>query len=117
MVELQQLQQQLGEAIGRIHLLEERLRSLEEASRWKHLIARPHQWRRQLSLRARNMTVGQLVSTIRANKLSPEAASDDLELPLEAIREALAYYEENKALIQREANEERRWLAEQGYPL
>ena len=64
-------------------LLVQQIRQGDSRS-WEHLIARPHRWRRQLSLRARKMTVSQLVSTIRANKLSPEQASDDLELPLEA---------------------------------
>ncbi len=63
------------------------------------------------------MTVGQLVSTVYANKLTPERASVDLDLPVEAIQEALAYYEENKALIQMEAAEVRRQFAEGGYPL
>jgi hypothetical protein len=47
--------------------------------------------------------------------LTPEEASEDLELPLEAIQEALLYYEQNKELIQKEAAEERRYLAEKGY--
>ena len=51
------------------------------------------------------------------NRFTPEDASEDLELPLEVIQEALAYYEAHKALIQREAAEERRFLAEKGYPL
>jgi uncharacterized protein (DUF433 family) len=116
-MELQELQQQLTEALNRIERLEERLSGVEEAARWRHLIRRPHRWRRQLGLRDRNITVGQLVSTIRANKLTPEQASEDLELPLEAIQEALAYYAENRELIAGEASEERRRLAERGYAL
>lgn len=56
-----------------------------------HLVARRHPWRKQLSIKGPNMTVGQLVATMRANQLCPEQASLDLELPLEAIREALVY--------------------------
>jgi len=115
--QLQELQNKLTEALNRIQQLEERITSVEEPARWRHLIRRPHAWRRQLSLRERNMTVGQLVSTIRANKLTPEQASGDLELPLEAVQEALAYYGENRDLIAREASEERRLLAERGYAL
>jgi hypothetical protein len=63
------------------------------------------------------MTVGQLISTIRANRLSPEKASDSLELPLAGIYEALTYYAENRGLIESEAAEERRRLAERGLPL
>ena len=116
-VELQELGQKLDEALQRIQHLEEQLQSTQEAQQWNHLIVRPSSWRRQLGLKERNMTVGQLVSTIRANRYTPEQASEDLELPLEAIQEALEYYEKNKELIQREAAEERRYLAERGYPL
>ena len=63
------------------------------------------------------MTVGQLVSTVRANRYTPEQASDDLELPLEAVSEALAYYADNRALIEMEASEERRRVSERGYRL
>src|SRR5216117_1887027 len=117
MTEIQELQSQLSEALDRIQHLEEEVRSGKELPRWQYLIARPHRWRRQLSIKGRNMTVGQLVSTVRANRLTPEAAAADLDLPVEAIQEALAYYEANRALIQLEAAEERRWLAEQGYRL
>jgi hypothetical protein len=116
-VEIQELQQKLDDALNRIRQLEERLDSTQEAQRWNHLIARPHPWRRQLSLKDRKMTVGQLVSHIRANRYSPEKASENLELPLEAIQEALAYYEGNRELIQREAAKERRLLAECGVAL
>jgi hypothetical protein len=61
--------------------------------------------------------VGQLVSTVRANRLTVEQASANLALPPEAIEEALTYYEENRTLIEEEAAAERRWLAERGYPL
>ncbi len=116
--ELQVLREKIDEALSRIQRLEERLDTKEpEPPRWQYLIARPHRWRRQLSIKGRNMTVGQLVSTVRANKLTPEAASKDLELPVEAIREALAYYEENRELIQSEATEERRRLIERGYAI
>ncbi len=116
MTELQQLQSQLADALGRIQHLEE-ANSASEPSRWRYLIARPHRWRRQLCIKGRNMTVGQLVSTIRANKYTPEQASAELDLPLAAIGEALAYFAENRDLIELEAAEERRRLAERGYVL
>jgi uncharacterized protein (DUF433 family) len=89
----------------------------EPRQRWRHLDARADSWRKQLSLKGRGLTVGQLVSTIRANKLTNEQASANLGLPREAIEEALAFYEENRALIEEEAEAERRWLTERGYPL
>ena len=116
--ELQALEAKLNEALSRIQRLEERLNRAEQAvPRWKYLVARPHPWRRQLSIKGRNQTVGQLVSTVLANRLTPEQASENLDLPVEAIKEALAYYEENRSLIQLEASEERRRLAEAGYRL
>src|SRR5947209_12420009 len=116
-LDLEQREQKLTELFNRIEQLEGTLKNIQEASRWKHLIAPPSTWRRQLSLREKNITVGQLVSTIRANKLSVEEASADLDLPAEAIREALEYYEQNRELIQQEAAEERTYLAERGYAL
>src|SRR5262249_15266931 len=84
---------------------------------WQHLVRRPGSWRKQLSLKARNMTVGQLVSTVRANRLTMEEVSTNLDLPCEVIKEALEYYEANRHLIEEEAAAERKWLAERGYPL
>lgn len=117
MTEMQQLQSQLTEALTRIGHLEKEVNGGKESPRWQYLIARPHRWRRQLSIKGRNMTVGQLVSTVRANRYSPEQASEELELPVAAIQEALAYYAENRALIEMEATEERRRLAERGCAL
>lgn len=87
------------------------------ASVWKHLRAKPNSWRRQLYLKDRNMTVGQLVSTLLANQETPEQASENLELPLDAVLEALAYYEQNKNLIQEEAAAEKDFLKEKGFNL
>jgi uncharacterized protein (DUF433 family) len=116
MTEIQQLQGQLDGALSRIQRLEEELRTNRD-SRWQFLVERPHRWRRQLSIKGRNVTVGQLVSTVRANRYTPEQASEELELPLTAIYEALAYYAEHRDLIEMEASEEKRRLGERGYPL
>jgi uncharacterized protein (DUF433 family) len=117
MTELQQLQNQLAQALDRIQHLEKEMSTGNESPRWRYLIARPHSWRRQLSIKGRNMTVGQLVSTVRANRYTPEQASEDLELPLAAVQEALAYYAEHRDLIELEADEERRRLGQGGLPL
>ena len=117
MTELQQMQNQLTDALGRIQHLEEEISNGKELPRWQYLVARPHRWRRQLSIKGRNLTVGQLVSTVRANRYTPEQASEELELPLAAINEALTYYAEERELIELEANEERRRIGERGYPL
>jgi uncharacterized protein (DUF433 family) len=74
---------------------------------WNHLVARRHPWRKQLFLKGRNMTVRQLVGTVKANKLSEEQAANDLGLPVEAIREAFAYFDANPEVIELDAAYER----------
>jgi uncharacterized protein (DUF433 family) len=122
--ELQTLTARLEDVANRLGRIEDRLAggdasngTPDPGARWQYLIARPHRWRRQLWVKGRNMTVGQLISTIRANRMSPEQASDSLDLPLAAIYEALMYYAENRGLIELEASEERRRLAQRGLPL
>jgi hypothetical protein len=122
--ELQTFTARLQDVADRLGRIEERLAvrdstngTTDPGARWQYLIARPHRWRRQLWIKGRNMTVGQLVSAIPANRLSPEQASANLDLPLAAIYEALLYHTENRGLIELEASEERRRLAERGLPL
>src|SRR5262245_8286268 len=47
---------------------------------------------------------------IRANKLDEEKAAANYRLPVEAVREALAYVEENRRLLEDEADIERLML-------
>ena len=84
---------------------------------YRYLVAKPDKWRKQLYLKGRNMTVGQLVYSMRANNLSAEEAAADLDLPVEQVREAQAYYEINRDLIEREADEEKQSLLAEGVPL
>ena len=115
--EMKTLTARVDDVASRMDQIEERMAAngaTDEGSRWQFLIARPHRWRRQLCIKGRNMTVGQLVSTIRANRMSPEQASESLDLPLALIGEAMTYYAENHGLIELEASEERRRLAQRG---
>jgi len=82
---------------------------------YEYLEPRPHPWRKQLYLRGRNMTVGQLVATINADKMSPEEAADNFDMPLAQIHEALAYFEANRDLVTTELREDRRRLEAKGY--
>jgi uncharacterized protein (DUF433 family) len=75
-----------------------------------YLVARDHAWRHQLYLKGRNLTVGQLVSSIRADQLPPEQAAERYDLPVEAVAEALAYYQSHRELIDAEAEAEKRYL-------
>jgi uncharacterized protein (DUF433 family) len=81
---------------------------------YRYLVAKPDKWRKQLYLKGRNMTVGQLVYSMRANNLSAEEAAADMDLPVEQVREAQAYYEINRDLIEREADEEKQSLLAEG---
>lgn len=116
-MELDVLESQLADAMARIRHLEEQMEAVRQSPEWRYLVYRPHRWRRQLSVKGRNMTVGQLVSHIRANRLSIDQAGSEFDLPVEAVQEALAYYEANRALIELEATEERRRLAQRGLAL
>ncbi len=76
--------------------------------RYRHLVRIRHPWRKQLSLKGRRLTVGQLVAQIRANRLEVDAAAREFGLPTEAIAEALDYAAHNGTLLAAEAAEERR---------
>jgi uncharacterized protein (DUF433 family) len=84
---------------------------------YQYLTARPETGRSQLYLKGRTMTVGQLVYKMRANAMDAEAAAKDMDLPLAQVKEALAYYETHRDLIESEAAEERRYLEEAGVKL
>ena len=81
----------------------------------KYLEARPQSGSNQLFIKGRNMTVWHLIGAMRANGMTKEETASDLDLPVEAVEEALAYYEENRAMIEQEIEAEGRWLREHGY--
>ncbi len=84
---------------------------------YRHLVARDHSRRRQLYVKGRNLTVGQLVANMRADHLLPEHAAERYNLPLEAIQEALGYYQAHREVIDAEAEAEKLYLQEKGYTL
>lgn len=77
---------------------------------YNYLMARPETGHKQLYLKGRNMKVGQLIYTMRANQLSDEEAAADLGLPLAQIKEAQLYYRLNQDLIEREVEAEKEEL-------
>ena len=102
----------------RLDTIESRLRRLEEmidrremreaaVEPWQYLVRRQHPWRKQLYVKGRNMTARQLVGSMKANQLDEAAAAADFRLPVEAVREALAYVERNRELLETEAQIER----------
>lgn len=84
---------------------------------FEHLVSRPETGYKQPYLTGRNMRVGQLIYTMRANQLTPEEAAADLNLPLAQVQEAQLYYEINRELVEAEADEEKRRLKAAGATL
>jgi uncharacterized protein (DUF433 family) len=84
---------------------------------FRYLVGRPEKGREQPYLRGRNMTVGQLIYTIRANNLTSEEAAEDFNLPVEQVLEAQAYYQTHSELIASEMAQETLALLEQGVKL
>lgn len=81
---------------------------------YQYLITRPEKDPKQAYLKGRNMTVGQLIYSMRANGLSAEEAAADFNLPLEQVHEAQAYYQTHRELVEADAEEEKRYLLAQG---
>jgi uncharacterized protein (DUF433 family) len=109
----------------RLDTIESRLRRLEEmidrkdpreaaVEPWQYLVRRLHPWRTQLYVKGRNMTARQLVGSMQANQLDEAAVAADFRLPVEVVREALAYVERNRELLETEAEIERLMLRRGG---
>ena len=104
-------------SLDEIKQLIQRVPILNQQPTYAYLEARPHRWRKQLYLKGRNITVGQLIYSMRANNLSAEDAAYELDLSVEQVNEAQQYYQLNKSLIERDADEEKRFLIDEGIPL
>jgi hypothetical protein len=91
----------------------------EESQQYMWLEQRPDSWRKQLYLKGRNVSAGQLIYSMRANGTlnDPARAAQTFALPAEQVQEALTYYRRHRSLIEAEADAEKRWLLEQGYTL
>lgn len=109
----------------RLETIEGRLRRPEElidrsANRetavepWQYLVRRQHPWRTQLYVRGRNLAARQLVGSMKANQFDEAVAAADHRLPVEAVREALAYFERNRELLETETEIERLMLMRGG---
>ncbi len=82
--------------------------ALRPEGHYRWLVAAPHPWRKQLSIKGRRMTAGQLVFSMEANGDSIEEAAEDWDLNAEAVAEAVEYVARNRELIEAEFAEERR---------
>jgi uncharacterized protein (DUF433 family) len=86
--------------------------SMAVETKYKWLEPKPYKRHtRQLGIKGLNMTVWNLVHAVLIAGQTPEFVSKDRDIPIEAIHEALAYYEENKSWIDEEVEETRRVIA------
>lgn len=81
---------------------------------WQYLVARPHPWRRELSVKGRRLLASVVWSDIQVNGLTLAEAADNWRLPVEAVQEIVRYCQANPGLLEMEAEEERRRLNEAG---
>jgi uncharacterized protein (DUF433 family) len=84
---------------------------------YDYLMVRPGTGYKQLYLTGRNIRVGQLIYTMRANQMTAEEAAADMDLPVAQVREAEVYYQIHRELIEREADEEKQRLIASGVNL
>jgi uncharacterized protein (DUF433 family) len=89
----------------------------EQQNSYRYLEWRPHRWRKTPYIKGRNLPVWNLLCSMWANKMTPEEVAQDYELPVEAVYEALDYYEKHRELLEAEAEEEREWLRQHGINL
>ncbi len=90
--------------------------SAETVSQYRYLEFHPHRQRKQARIKGTGKTIWDVVCWMRVNDFTPEQVAQDGGLPLEAVLEALDYYEKNKELIDAEVQEEKRLLKEKwGY--
>ena len=69
------------------------------------LVRRPHAWRRQLWVKGRRVTAGDLARTVEIEGWALEQAAEEFGLPLEAIVEAQRYLAANRDLVIAEEQE------------
>jgi uncharacterized protein (DUF433 family) len=74
---------------------------------WTWLVRRDHPWRRQLWVKGRNITAGDLVRTASIEGWAPEETARQFDLPLEAVIEAVRYAGNARELIAAEEAENR----------
>ena len=89
----------------------------QHCDNYKYLEPRPENWRKQLWIKGRNMTVWHLIATMRTNRRTPEQTAKNRSLPLEAVREAMHYYILHKDIVEADTEEEKRHLIAKGYKL
>lgn len=86
----------------------------DSSTQWQYLEKRSDSWRKQLFFRGKKLTAFSVYSDMMVNKDTIEETAEGWELPIEAVKEAIEYCQNNQQLIQQEAEEERLYLQENG---
>lgn len=81
---------------------------------WQYLEEHPHPWRKQLYIKGRRQRAFTVWMDMLVNNLTLEEVADSKELPIAAVMEAIEYCENNRELLEMEAEEERKRLKEKG---
>lgn len=89
----------------------------DETEVYEHLERRPGSWRRQLHIKGRHLSIAHIVYGMRADKMTIEETAEDYDLPVEAVREALQYYERHRDLVEADQDDERRFIESHGIPI
>ena len=87
----------------------------EQKNSYRYLEWRPHRWRKTPYTKGRNLPVSHLLCSMWANEMTPEEVARDYELSVEAVYEALDYYEKHQDLL--EAAEHLAYCSQRGYPI
>jgi hypothetical protein len=74
---------------------------------WQWLVRREHPWRRQLWVKGRNLTAGDLARTAAIERWTAEQTADQYDVPLDAVIEAFRYAVSARDLIEAEEAENR----------
>lgn len=86
------------------------LRATKAAAKaqYRYLAPRPKSHHKQLYVRGRgNLTARIIVGTLYSENLTIQETAADYDLPVEAVRECLDYYERNQELVDAEVRADR----------
>ncbi|MEO0835653.1 MAG: hypothetical protein AAFY16_06640 [Cyanobacteria bacterium J06642_3] len=83
-------------------------------TQWQYLEPRPNSWRKQLFFKGRRLRPAIVCSSMLVEKMTPEEAAYNWDLSIDEVKEAIAYCETNREVIQQDAEAERRYLEERG---
>lgn len=94
--------------------LKARLLGTELYPKRRYLEIRPDQSKKQLFVKERRLPAFGVYRHMQVNSRTVEEASEDWNLPVEAVEECIRYSETHRELLDAECEEERRWYESKG---